>query len=223
MASYESWEEALSDFKFWYTAVDGFGVYLRHFLAHYGHFFRDGQETHLFVYSKLHKEFSENLERAVNAWLASKSMTDSDLESMLNFAKANGDEETDGIVDAMITMLEYHSWITYITGLKKKPEVAQLLEDQWFKSGWEKIGDSEVHWNTSMSEAWTDQEWNEWIASREQWSDEEWEQWWAEQAHWDSNSWEGQSEAWANKSWTAQAGYEQMPAPVASAGYAGSG
>lgn len=27
-----------------------------HFLAHYGHFFRESQETHLFVYSKLHED-----------------------------------------------------------------------------------------------------------------------------------------------------------------------
>ena len=52
-----AWQEPLlGEFKSWYTDVEGFGGYLKHFMAHYGHFFREKQETHLFVYSKLHQD-----------------------------------------------------------------------------------------------------------------------------------------------------------------------
>ena len=51
-----AWQEPLlGEFKSWYTDVEGFGGYLKHFMAHYGHF-REKQETHLFVYSKLHQD-----------------------------------------------------------------------------------------------------------------------------------------------------------------------
>ncbi|CAE7611046.1 EB1C [Symbiodinium sp. CCMP2456] len=154
---------------------DSFGGYLKHFMAHYGHFFREKQETHLFVYSKLHQEFKDNLEKAVSEWLAAKGLTEWHLEAILEYAKETSDVETSGIVAAMLRLLEYHTWIEYIFGLKESPEIQELLSEQWSQPGWERIGDSEVDWTVRRWEAWTDEEWHAWWASRQQWSDEEWE------------------------------------------------
>eukprot|EP00435_Cladocopium_sp_Y103_P026981 s1595_g6.t1 len=193
------WQPAmLAEFKTWYVDSDGFGHYLRHFLAHYGHFFRDQQETHLFVYTKLHKEFVENLERAVQM----KGLTEEHLESMLRYAQDTGDVEASGIVDAMTRMLEYHSWIDYIFGLKSSAEVQDLIKDQWFKPGWEAIGESEVRWSVQDWEQWTDEEWNSWWSSRRDWSDEEWEQWYQEQNDWSQHWWDDKWEQWADKNWS---------------------
>ncbi|CAJ1431036.1 unnamed protein product [Effrenium voratum] len=167
----------LEEFKKWYVDLEGFGTYLRHFLAHYGHFFRS-QETHLFIYTKLHKEFVDNLERAI-----------------LEFARDTGDVEAAGIVDAMTQMLEYHSWIEYIYGLKASPEVQALLEEQWHQPGWDQLGDSELRWQVKR---W------------EQWSQEEWDQWYQDQDDWAYSWWDDKYDQWTDKTWGGyggQAGY----------------
>eukprot|EP00434_Breviolum_minutum_P005231 symbB.v1.2.004611.t1/scaffold255.1/size249928/1 len=194
---------------------DGFGHYLRHFLAHYGHFFRDHQETHLFVYTKLHQEFVENLERAVHVWLTSKDLGDEHLEAMLGYAHAAGDVETSGIVDALTRMLEYHSWIEYIFGLKNSPEAENWMKEQWYKPGWEAIGDSELRWSVQGWEQWTDEEWQNWWSQRREWSDDEWELWYQEQNDWSQSWWDDKQEEWQSKSWSggygAGGGYAAPP------------
>ncbi|CAE7237719.1 EB1C [Symbiodinium natans] len=205
-----AWQEPLlAEFKSWYTDQEGFGGYLRHFLAHYGHFFREKQETHLFVYSKLHEEFRENLEKAVSAWLAAKGLAEWHLEAMLEYAQETGDVETSGIVNAMIRLLEYQTWIEYIFGLKESPEIQELLANQWHQPGWDRIGDSEVDWTIKQWEAWTDEEWHSWWASRQQWTDEEWEEWWQGQSHWRDDWWDDKSAQWTDKTWNTAGGYGQ--------------
>mmetsp|Transcript_6425 Transcript_6425/g.13173 ORF Transcript_6425/g.13173 Transcript_6425/m.13173 type:complete len:270 (+) Transcript_6425:61-870(+) len=207
-----SWEPFLEEFKAWYTAVDGFGEYLKHFLAHYGHFFREHQETHAFVYTKLHREFSWNLEAAVNAWLASKGLTEEHLAAMLEYAQSQGDQHTHGIVDAMLTMMEYQSWIKYILDLKQNPQVVQLVEEQASKAGWDRLGDAEVYWGVKSWEQWSDAEWENWWAPRQNWSDGDWEDWWGEQESWSGN-WTEKTGAWRDKTWTWEEpeGQEALP------------
>lgn len=192
----------LEEFKTWFTAVDGFGDYLKHFLAHYGPFFRENQETHCFVYTKLHKEFSRNLESAVEVWLKSKGLTEAHLEAMIEYGDSQGDQHTAGIVQALSQMLEYHTWIEYIFNLKKNPDMTKMLDDQYSKPGWDKIGDSEVKWETQDWEKWTDVEWDQWWGKHQEWTDEEWDDWYNSQNNWDGQ-WEDKADDWAKKNWNA--------------------
>lgn len=203
----EAWEAPmLLEFQAWYTALDGFGDYLKYFLAHYGHFFKEHQETHAFVYTKLHREFAGNLEAAVNAWLASKGMTESHLDAMLGHARARGDETAEGIVDALVKMLEYHTWIAYILSLKTDPQVTQLMEDNASKPGWETVGGTQIQWGTKWWEKWTDAEWEEWSQQRQSWANSDWENWWgAREDAWNDRSWEDRQAAWADRSWAEEA------------------
>jgi hypothetical protein len=205
------WAPHLAEFKAWYTANDGFGEYLKHFLAHYWPFFREHQETHAFVYTKLHKEFASNLEAAVNAWLASKGMTEDHLAAMLEYGQELGDQDTMGIVAAMLNLLDYPKWIQYMFSLKQNPNVAQLLEDQETKPGWDSVGGASVEWGTQWWERWTDaeweqyratgREWEDWKDTRKEWTDAEWEEWYDNQESW-STAWQDKQESWTGKSWT---------------------
>lgn len=162
----------------------------------------------MFIYTKLHKEFTANLQKAVDVWLASRGMTEENLEQMLAHALAQGDQEADQIVDMLLGMLEYHRWVHDIFELKKHEQVADLLGDEtseaYFKprteDGWKKLGDMDVEWGTDWWAAWTD---------------DEWEKWWDSDAreHWESDWWEDKQEAWADKEWAEP----DAPAPAAEA------
>eukprot|EP00439_Symbiodinium_sp_Y106_P055421 s683_g7.t1 len=149
--------------------------------------------------------------------LFEKGLTEWHLEAMLEYAKETSDVETSGIVAAMLRLLEYHTWIEYIFGLKESPEIHELLSEQWSQPGWERIGDSEVDWSVKQWEAWTDEEWHAWWASRQQWSDKEWEEWWQGQSHWRDDWWDGKSDQWADKTWTS-GGYGGEAGPGAGYG-----
>lgn len=207
MAGWEDyyWEESsLTEFKAWFTDVDGFGSYLQHFLAHYGHFFREHEETHAFIYTKLHKEFSKNLENAVDAWLSSKGLTQDHLDKMLQYAKTHGDAKVQGIVDALLSMLEYTTWIAYILNLKQDQTVPPWFRDEYSQPGWDTIGGAKIEWNVKWWETWSDTEWDQYWAEKKQWSEGEWEGWWAQQDTWNSG-WEDKSSSWTNKTWTSPA------------------
>eukprot|EP00929_Paragymnodinium_shiwhaense_P069947 TRINITY_DN35357_c0_g1_i1.p1 TRINITY_DN35357_c0_g1~~TRINITY_DN35357_c0_g1_i1.p1 ORF type:complete len:240 (-),score=58.06 TRINITY_DN35357_c0_g1_i1:213-932(-) len=214
-----SWEEYLLEFKAWYVSVDGFGQYLQYFLGHYGDFFREAQETHAFVYTKLHKEFSSNLESAVNAWLASKGLSEEHLTSILECGQGNA--ETDGIVTALLAMMEYHTWIQYIFALKKNPAALKLAEDAYREPGWQRIGDADVVWDVRWWERWTDGEWDDWWRQRRDWEMDEWEDWWSKRDVWQGD-WTAKQREWGDRTWThdsaahAAAGYGAAPSqPVA--------
>ncbi|CAK9025023.1 unnamed protein product [Durusdinium trenchii] len=77
--------------------------------------------------------------------------------------------------DAGVPFLDrLHLWIF------SSRQVQELLSDQWYKPGWDKIGESEVNWSVKDWEQWTNQEWEAWWSTRKEWSDEEWEQWYQE-------------------------------------------
>jgi len=206
------WAPHLAEFKGWFSSQDGFGEYLRHFFEYYGYFFRDYQEDHMFVYTKLHKEFSKNLEKAIDVWLATRGMTQEDLGAMLEHAQNLGDQQANEIVDMLIGMLEYHRWIKDIFALKANESIANLLGDenveQFFKprteDGWKKLGDMDVDWGTEWWENWTDAEWEEW------WDSDAREQW-------DADWWEEKQEAWTDKEWAEWTAQEAAPEAQAAA------
>lgn len=200
----DAWDPFLAEFNAWFASKGGFGDYLRHFLAYYGPFFQEGREEHLFVYTKLHTEFMNNLDNAVKAWYESKGMTEEQFAFLLEYGKGKGDQYTTGIVHQLTNLFEYPSWIAYIFSLKTNSEFMQQLADQASQSGWE-----DYTWTTRWWEKWSDAEWEQWEQWRrlgreqgshwQQWSDEEWERWWQEQETWNYN-WYDKTEAW-NRSW----------------------
>mmetsp|Transcript_41502 Transcript_41502/g.117537 ORF Transcript_41502/g.117537 Transcript_41502/m.117537 type:complete len:271 (-) Transcript_41502:376-1188(-) len=210
--SYESysdfWQQPmLAEFKAWYTSVDGFGDYLRHFLAQYGPFFREDQETHCFVYTKLHQEFARNLEAAVSAWQDSKGMTEEHFESMLRHAKILEDKDTLDIADMLVHLLEYPTWVAYMIGLKKNRSFMEGLLNQYSEPGWESIGKAEIKWETQWWEQWSDTEWAQWRSSVgvhdsnwNDWSDRECDDWWSKQEL-RQEPWSEKKTSWADMNW----------------------
>merc|ERR1712232_568582 len=130
-------------------------------------------------------------------------MGEEHLEAILTYARAQGDSETEGIIDALLNMLEYPSWIAYIFSLKQNSAVMELMVAQVSKPGWDSIGGTPVTWSTRWWEQWSDAEWEEWWATRREWSDHDWERWWSERdSSWDSYSWADRTKEWADKTWT---------------------
>jgi len=198
MADAETLERNLDGFKNWFNSIGGFGEYLTYFFQYYGPFFREYQETQMFVYTKLHKEFTKNVETAVNFWLQSQGLTESDLEQFLEFAQQKGDAEADNIVNMLIHMLDYHLWIKYIFELKKTTEIKEDYDEA--DERWKVIGGTGVDWSVDWWEAWTDKEWEEWWAEN------------GEDSKWEDDFWEKKQDEWAETDWNVNAHGEQTGA-----------
>eukprot|EP00747_Dinoflagellata_sp_TGD_P169288 gnl/TRDRNA2_/TRDRNA2_197885_c0_seq1.p1 gnl/TRDRNA2_/TRDRNA2_197885_c0~~gnl/TRDRNA2_/TRDRNA2_197885_c0_seq1.p1 ORF type:complete len:265 (+),score=74.13 gnl/TRDRNA2_/TRDRNA2_197885_c0_seq1:130-924(+) len=192
----------LDEFKTWYTAVDGFGEYLLHFIMNYGGFFKERQETHEFVYTKLHREFSDNLEAAVDVWRTSKGLSEEHMAAMLEYGQQIGDVHTTGIIAALHQMLEYQSWIAYMFSLKQDPQVRMLMASQKLKPRPNSIGSSGLKWETQWWEQWTEDEYMQLCAAASAGSIEDWTEWWEKQDHFDSGRWTDKATSWADKTWT---------------------
>merc|ERR1712232_30146 len=82
-------------------------------------------------------------------------MGEEHLEAILTYARAQGDSETEGIIDALLNMLEYPSWIAYIFSLKQNSAVMELMVAQVSKPGWDSIGGTPVTWSTRWWEQWS--------------------------------------------------------------------
>mmetsp|Transcript_151796 Transcript_151796/g.487087 ORF Transcript_151796/g.487087 Transcript_151796/m.487087 type:complete len:173 (+) Transcript_151796:268-786(+) len=81
-------------------------------------------EEHALVYTQLHREFSSQLEQAIDGWLKTHDLCEDDLGSMLEQARLRGDGEGDAAVGALLGMLDYQPWIGNIFVLKRLSDEA---------------------------------------------------------------------------------------------------
>mmetsp|Transcript_75642 Transcript_75642/g.210124 ORF Transcript_75642/g.210124 Transcript_75642/m.210124 type:complete len:212 (-) Transcript_75642:194-829(-) len=108
----------IEEFKSWFVAYDGFGPYLETFFQQHGAVFDEFSEEHLLVYTQLHIEFSDSLERAIADWRCSRGLADTDFGDMLSRASARGDMKSDEVIGVLLGMLDYELWIKHIFALK---------------------------------------------------------------------------------------------------------
>lgn len=115
----ERYNALLPGFKAWFSALNGFGDYLRSFFGSYGGYFDCYSEEHALVYTNLHKEFTGHLEEAIDSWLKVHDLGEEDFGEMLRQASLRGDAEGDFVVGTLLGLLDYEPWIGSIFALKR--------------------------------------------------------------------------------------------------------
>lgn len=118
VAQGEKLDKFLIDFKQWFASVGGFGNYLRRFFTDYQAYFSEFAEEHSLVYTQLHKEFCQNLEDAVDAWLRLRGLSEDDFGDMLRQAERRGDSQSDEMLGVLLGLLDYQPWIHSIFALR---------------------------------------------------------------------------------------------------------
>lgn len=121
----------MEEFKSWFVASDGFGPYIQSFFEQYEQYFNEYEETHALVYTEIHKEFSTNLEVAVDGWREAHGVTEERFLEMLETAQKRRDRKTDEIVGVLLGMMDYQEWISNIFFLKKSALLVPLFADCW--------------------------------------------------------------------------------------------